>query len=66
MGPVRQNQSYQQYDSVAGDEAVLAALRAVNEETALVCWCKPGPCHGDVVQAAATWVRRRAVEQSGG
>ncbi|MFO7684178.1 MAG: DUF4326 domain-containing protein [Chloroflexota bacterium] len=50
---------------VAGDEAVLAALRAVDEGTVLVCWCKPGPCHWDVVQAAAAWVRSRAAEQSG-
>jgi hypothetical protein len=35
----------------AGDPVVLAALRAINDETVLVCWCKPGPCHGDVVSA---------------
>lgn len=41
----------------AGDEAVLDVLRAINESSVLICWCKPGPCHGDVVQAAAAWLR---------
>jgi len=41
----------------AGDEAVLDALRAIDASSVLVCWCKPGPCHGDVVKAAAAWVQ---------
>lgn len=45
----------------AGDEAVLAALRAIDPSSVLVCWCKPGPCHGDVVKAAAEWVQRQSV-----
>jgi hypothetical protein len=49
---------------VAGDAAVLAALRGITAETVLVCWCKPGPCHGDVVAAAARWVGSRGVEES--
>jgi hypothetical protein len=45
----------------AGNEAVIDALRAIDEETILVCWCKPGPCHGDVVRRAAAWLRRQVV-----
>jgi hypothetical protein len=41
----------------AGDTAVLDALRAIDESSVLVCYCKPGPCHGDVVKAAAAWLR---------
>jgi hypothetical protein len=41
----------------AGDEAVLEALRAIDEQTVLICWCHPHPCHGDVVKAAAEWLR---------
>lgn len=41
----------------AGDTAVLDALKAIDAQTVLVCWCKPGPCHGDVVKAAAAWVQ---------
>ncbi len=41
----------------AGDEAVIEALRAIDVDTVLVCWCKPGPCHGDVVLAAAAWLQ---------
>lgn len=41
----------------SGDKAVLDALRAINESTVFICWCKPGPCHGDVVKAAAAWVQ---------
>jgi len=40
----------------AGDTAVIEALRTIDEDTVLVCWCAPGPCHGDVVRAAAAWL----------
>lgn len=40
-----------------GNEEVLEALRQINKDTVLVCWCKPGPCHGDVVIKAAEWLR---------
>jgi hypothetical protein len=41
----------------ARDEAVIEALKAIDDQTILVCWCKPGPCHGDVVLAAAAWLK---------
>ncbi len=41
----------------AGDAAVSAALRAIDDLTVLVCWCVPGPCHGAVIKAAAAWLR---------
>lgn len=41
----------------AEDEAVLKALRSINEKTILICWCHPHPCHGHVVKAAAEWLR---------
>jgi len=41
----------------SGDQAVLEALQAIDEASILVCWCKPGPCHGDVVKAAAAWLQ---------
>jgi hypothetical protein len=41
----------------AGDPAVLEALKAIDEQSVLVCWCAPNPCHGDVVKAAAAWLR---------
>lgn len=44
----------------AGDEAVLAALRSITSSSVLVCWCKPGSCHGDVVKAAAAWIQRQS------
>jgi hypothetical protein len=41
----------------SGDLAVLDTLRTINEASVLVCWCKPRPCHGDVVKAAAAWLQ---------
>jgi hypothetical protein len=41
----------------AGNETVLKALRAIDDQTVLVCWCHPQPCHGEVVKAAAEWLR---------
>jgi hypothetical protein len=43
-----------------GDEAVLQALQAIDTQSVLICWCKPGPCHGDVVKAAAAWLHRQS------
>jgi len=40
----------------AGDEAVIESLKAIDDSTVLVCWCAPGPCHGEVVRAAAGWL----------
>ena len=45
----------------AGDEVILNALRTIDDDTVLVCWRKPGPCHGDVVKAAAVWVHSQIV-----
>lgn len=39
------------------DEVVLQALRGIQENTVLVCWCCPEPCHGEVVMRAAKWVQ---------
>ncbi len=43
----------------SGDTAVINALKSINENTTLVCWCIPGPCHGDVVKAAAAWLHKQ-------
>jgi ribonuclease HI len=48
----------------AGDTAVLNALRAIDSETVLVCYCHPAPCHGDVVLAAANWLRQQESGES--
>ena len=44
----------------AGDKAVLDALRSIGPSSVLICWCKPGPCHGDVVKAASAWLHRQS------
>ena len=44
----------------AGDVVVLQALQAIDPQSVLICWCKPGPCHGDVVKAAAAWLHRQS------
>jgi hypothetical protein len=45
----------------AGDKSVIDALQAINESSVLVCWCKPGPCHADVINAAADWLCSQVV-----
>lgn len=34
----------------------LVALHNAGQDLLLGCWCKPGPCHGDVVKSAILWV----------
>lgn len=43
-----------------GDPAVIEALRAIDETAVLVCWCAPGPCHAELVLAAAAWLREQS------
>ena len=35
-------------------------LAASSNDLVLGCYCKPLPCHGDVVKAAILWVRSQA------
>jgi hypothetical protein len=41
-----------------GNPGVLQALQGIGQTAVLVCWCKPEPCHGDVVRKAALWVQK--------
>lgn len=41
----------------ARDPKVLAALKALTEESVLGCWCKPLGCHCDVLVRAWKWAR---------
>ena len=34
----------------------LAELHKQKQDITLVCWCKPKPCHGDVVKAAIEYL----------
>ena len=27
-----------------------------SEDITLICWCKPNPCHGDILKAAIEWM----------
>lgn len=46
------------------DPAVLGELAKITEEHKLICSCKPGPCHGDVVVAAWQWLRKQQREDA--
>jgi len=41
----------------AGNEEVINELKKIDSKTAVVCWCSPEPCHGEVVEAAARWLK---------
>jgi Domain of unknown function (DUF4326) len=34
----------------AGDREVIAAMRALHEDSVLVCWCAPALCHGTIIE----------------
>jgi hypothetical protein len=46
----------------AGDAKVLATMRRIRPETALVCSCAPQSCHADVIVLAWEWLRKRGFE----
>lgn len=33
-------------------------LDSIKESTALACWCKPEPCHGDIIVRAWNWYQK--------
>lgn len=37
------------------DRVVLDTLRALSEDSVLGCWCKPKPCHAEVIASAWAW-----------
>jgi hypothetical protein len=42
------------WTDICSGAITLEQLAALHGKT-LVCWCKPGPCHGDTLAAAAEW-----------
>lgn len=37
----------------------LVQRERAGEEIVLLCWCKPEPCHGDVVKGAIEWLAKQ-------
>ena len=35
---------------LSGNDIIINALRSLKEDSRLLCFCKPAPCHGDVVK----------------
>jgi hypothetical protein len=40
-----------------GDRKTLSALGQLNDDSVLVCWCKPKACHGEQIAAAWQWLK---------
>jgi len=51
------------WDEVKSGEVTLESLAALHGKT-LVCFCKPEPCHGDVLEAAAAWAAGQLAAQA--
>jgi hypothetical protein len=51
------------WEEVCSGRLPLERLAALHGQT-LGCWCAPGPCHGDVLEAAAAWAAQRLTESS--
>lgn len=46
------------WDELRAERLPLAQLAALDGKV-LGCWCAPGPCHGEVLAAAASWAAAR-------
>lgn len=55
----------------AGNKQVMNALHEINSmedehgTVYLLCWCKPKPCHGDVIVRACAWLRSQDASREG-
>lgn len=47
---------------IKSGEVSIADLQALNGK-ALGCFCKPQPCHGDVIARAVAWAMEQPLEQ---
>lgn len=43
------------------DQRVMTALRELSEDSVLVCWCAPEPCHAEVIARAWAWARKEGL-----
>ena len=59
-------ESYKRYlwNRIRNGEVTLERLAALKGKT-LGCWCAPGPCHGEVLAAAADWAAEELATSSG-
>lgn len=48
----------------AGDSVVMRELDRITADHHLVCSCKPGPCHGDVIVKAWRWLQSQKEQAS--
>lgn len=46
------------WDEITAGRITVGELSGLYGKT-LGCWCKPGPCHGDVLARAAAWAARQ-------
>lgn len=53
------------WEEIRSGRLPLARLAALHGKR-LGCWCAPGPCHGDVLQAAAMWALAAEARHSSG
>jgi hypothetical protein len=43
------------------DTEVLDALKKLTEDSALVCWCAPKPCHAEVIAKAWAYCKKEGL-----
>lgn len=59
--PIAYYKAWLWYEMKAGNAAVLQALAGINDETVLVCWCHPEPCHAGVIDRAARYLKQEGI-----
>ena len=42
---------------VIGDAKIMRMMASLNEDSILICWCAPLPCHASVIIDAWQWLR---------
>jgi hypothetical protein len=43
------------------DRKVMTALSELNEDSVLVCWCSPNPCHAEVIERAWNYCKEKGL-----
>lgn len=63
--PIASYKSWLWQQMKRGNQDVLEALAGIDDETVLVCWCHPEPCHAGVIDRAARYFKEQGINQNG-
>jgi hypothetical protein len=58
---IQQFRAYLWWKIQKHDQAIMNALKSLDEDSVLVCWCAPKPCHAEVIAKAWAYCKKEGL-----